>query len=131
MRYLPSFLSLVTLAICLLTGHVNAASTDEKLPAYPLQGQASQEETDSLRQFEKAIEHAPKDGNLWVRLGYAYFSAGDLKQAEKAFRNGIRYAHSAASYNGMGLVFMYSKTHHKYNALQYFREHSQADDYNP
>ena len=44
-----------------------------------------------------------------------------LKQAEKAFRNGMRYANSAASYNGMGLVFMYSKTHHKYNALQYFR----------
>ena len=112
MRYLLSFVSIVTLVVCLLTGPANAVSADEKL---------SQAETDSLHQLEEAIERTPKDGNLWVRLGYAYFSAGDLKQAEKAFRNGMRYANSAASYNGMGLVFMYSKTHHKYNALQYFR----------
>ena len=112
MRYLLSFISIVVLAVCLLTSHANAVSADEKL---------SQADTDSLRQLEKAIERTPKDGSLWVRLGYAYFSAGDLKQAEKAFRNGMRYANSAASYNGMGLVFMYSKTHHKYNALQYFR----------
>ena len=121
MRYLLSFISIVTLAVCLLTGQANAVSADEKLPAYPMQGQASQAETDSLHQLEEAIERAPKDGDLWIRLGYAYFSAGDLKQAEKAFRNGMRYANSAALYNGMGLVFMYSKTHHKYNALQYFR----------
>ncbi len=121
MRYLLSFISIVTLAVCLLTGHASAVSADEKLPAYPMQGQASQADTDSLRQLEEAIERAPKDGNLWIRLGYAYFSAGDLKQAEKAFRNGMRYANSAALYNGMGLVFMYSRTHHKYNALQYFR----------
>ena len=113
MRYFLSFASIVTLAVCLLTGHANAVSANEKL---------SQADTDSLRQLEEAIERAPKDGNLWVRLGYAYFSAGDLRQAEKAFRNGMRYANSAAAYNGMGLVFMYSKTHHKYNALQYFRK---------
>ena len=112
MRYLLSFIFIVTFAVCLLTSHASAVSTDEM---------RSQTDTDSLHQLEEAIEHAPKDGDLWVRLGYAYFSAGDLKQAEKAFRNGMRYANSAALYNGMGLVFMYSKTHHKYNALQYFR----------
>ncbi len=112
MRYLSSFVSIVTLAVCFLIGPANAVSTDEM---------RSQADTDSLSQLEEAIERTPKDGDLWVRLGYAYFSAGDLKQAEKAFRNGMRYANSAASYNGMGLVFMYSKTHHKYNALQYFR----------
>ncbi len=112
MRYLLSFIFIVTFAVCLLTSHASAVSTDEM---------RSQTDTDSLRQLEEAIEHAPKDGDLWVRLGYAYFSAGDLKQAEKAFRNGMRYVNSAALYNGMGLVFMYSKTHHKYNALQYFR----------
>ena len=109
MRYLLLFIFIVTLAVC---RPANAVSADEKL---------SQAETDSLHQLEEAIERTPKDGNLWVRLGYAYFSAGDMKQAEKSFRNGMRYANSAAAYNGMGLVFMYSKTHHKYNALQYFR----------
>ena len=108
MHYLLLLVSIVILAVCLLTGPASAVSTDEV-------------DTDLLSQLEEAIERAPKDGNLWVRQGYAYFSAGDLKQAEKAFRNGMRYANSAASYNGMGLVFMYSKTHHKYNALQYFR----------
>lgn len=113
MRYLLLFFFIVTLAVCLLT----FSSSGEAIAPDETRSQA---DTDSLRQLEQAIEHRPKDGNLWVRLGYAYFSTGDLKQAEKAFRNGMRYANSAASYNGMGLVFMYSKTHHKYNALQYW-----------
>ncbi|MDE0086680.1 MAG: tetratricopeptide repeat protein, partial [Candidatus Poribacteria bacterium] len=91
MRYLLLFFFIVTLAVCLLTFNSSgeAVAPDET---------RSQADTDSLRQLEKTIERTPKDGNLWVRLGYAYFSAGDLKQAEKAFRNGMRYANSAASY---------------------------------
>ncbi len=114
MRYLFLFFFIVTLVVCLLT----LSSSGEAIAPDETRSQA---DTDSLRQLEEAIERASKDGNLWVRLGYAYFSAGDLKQAEKAFRNGMRYVNSAASYNGMGLIFMYSKTYHKYNALQYFR----------
>ena len=82
---------------------------------------------DSLRQLEAAIRHAPKDGNLWVKLGDAYFSAGDMKRAEGAFRKGMQYAKSAAAYTGMGLIFMYSKTHHKYNAPNYFRRALRID----
>ena len=64
MRYLFLFLSIVTLAVCLLTSHANAVSADEKL---------SQADTDSLSQLEKAIERAPKDGNLWVKTRICLF----------------------------------------------------------
>ena len=88
---------------------------------------AETEAPDSLRQLEAAIEHAPKDGDLWVRLGYAHFEAGDMKQAERAFRKGMQYAKSAAAYHGMGLIFMSSKTHHSYNAPTYFRRALRID----
>lgn len=109
MRYA---LSLVALSACLLAWGASAAAT-----ALP----------DSLRQLEAAIEHAPKDGDLWVRLGDAYFAAGEMKRAERAFRKGMQYAKSAAAYHGMGLIFMYSKTHHKYNAPTYFRRALRID----
>ena len=88
---------------------------------------AEAESPDSLRQLEAAIEHAPKDGDLWVKLGYAHFAVGDMKRAERAFRKGIQYAKSAAAYTGMGLIFMTSKTHHAYNAPTYFRRALRAD----
>ncbi len=100
MRYLLSFISIVTLVVCLLTGPISAVSTNEM---------RSQVKTDSLRQLKEAIERAPKDGNLWVRLGYAYFSAGDLKQAEEAFKKAIRYKKSAQAYRGLGLTYANQK----------------------
>lgn len=116
MRYLPSLAFMVTLVPCLL-------AFSSRAEAVALDKMRSQGDADSLRLLEEAIDRAPKDGNLWIRLGYAYFAAGDLKRAEKAFRNGMRYAQSAAAYNGMGLIFMYSKTHHKYNAPNISAEH--------
>ena len=64
------------------------------------------DESDSLKVLEAAVEQSPKDGDACVRLGCAYLNAGDLKQAEKAFKKGIRYAKSAEAHNGLGLVYM-------------------------
>lgn len=77
--------------------------------------------TDSIEVLTSHLQDNSKDGDAWMQLGWLALKLEDLERAEKAFRNGMRYANSAAAYNGMGLVFMYSKTHHKYNALQYFR----------
>ncbi len=123
MRSSSSYVSIAALATCLLTFSAETAVPDELVPVLPKTGR----DTTALHQLEEATQHAPKDGTLWVRLGYAYFSAGDMKRAEKAFRKGMQYANSAAAYTGMGLIFMHSKTHHKYNAPNHFRRALRID----
>ncbi len=47
------------------------------------------------------LQTNPKDGDAWMQLGWFALKREDFKQAEKAFRNGMKYANSAAAYNGI------------------------------
>lgn len=84
-------------------------------------GWATSEVADSLSVLEAAVKAAPKDGDMWVRLGDVYLNAGEIEKADNAFRKGIRYAGSAEAYMGVGRVYMARGPTRARQGLPYFR----------
>jgi len=90
-------------------------------------GTAAQESTpDSLQVLRQTVVESPRDGAAWVRLGRAYLGAGDLKQAEKAFRKGVKYGPKAEAHVGLGKVYTERKGKEQ-RALSSFKRAVSAD----
>jgi len=82
---------------------------------------------DSLSILRAALKDAPKDGRVWMRLGYAYLAVDSLKEAENAFVKAGRYAKSAEAYNGRGLVLMKKGIRFARKAFPHFRKALRAN----
>ncbi len=88
-------------------------------------------ERDSLAaaaaQFRSALKINPKHAPSYVELGHVHLKAGNLKQAEKAFRKALRKDKDyAPALNGLGLVFRNTDKMLDW-AIKYFRSAYQAD----
>ena len=88
-------------------------------------------EVDSLdaaaRQFEDAIKLDGKHAPSYVGLGHVHLKSGNLKGAEKAFRQALRKRKNfAPALNGLGLVFRNTEKMLDW-AIKYFRRAVRAD----
>ncbi len=77
--------------------------------------------------FRTAIEIDKKHAPSLVGLGHVYLKGGDLKAAERAFKDARRRKHDyAPAYNGLGLVWR-EKPKGLYTAIDYFKMALQYD----
>ncbi len=88
-------------------------------------------ETDSLvaaaAQFQTALKVNPKHAPSYVGLGHVHLKSGNLKDAEKAFRQALRKRKNfAPALNGLGLVFRNTEKMLDW-AIKYFRRAVRAD----
>ena len=81
----------------------------------------------AVEQFRAAIELNKKHAPTYVALGHVYLKKGDLKEAEKTFRQALRRQKDyPPALNGLGLVFRSTDKMLDW-ALKYFRSACQAD----
>lgn len=82
---------------------------------------------DSLSVFRQTVLSHPKDGDAWVRLGFAYLAVDSLDLAEEAFQKGERYTKSVQVYNGLGLVVSKNDRRFARKAFPLFRKALRID----
>jgi len=64
--------------------------------------------SDSVKLYLAAVERDPLHASAYSNLGVAYFSAGHLAEAERAFRKSIELRPAAIyMHNGLGLVLLW------------------------
>ena len=84
-------------------------------------------QVDSLAVLKNAVMQSPKDGDAWVRLGYAYLDVDSLAQAEEAFYKAEKYVKSARVYNGLGWIWAKKNPRFARKAFPMFRKALQVD----